>query len=173
MSLDEMRKQIHSKIQINDLPDAKEFIFPAARNPGFATGASIFSLIWTGIIALLVWKHAPFLFPFVFGVIDLLMARAASGWKSTGVKDRRRYRGDPTRDHCRFAALAASRRRGVAFGRLTIGRRMPSCPTTRQAANVDEARVSDARGAPITNRRQVDNLPHNKIVAACEETRML
>jgi hypothetical protein len=73
MSLDEVRKQIHSKIRVNDLPDGKEFIFPAARNPGFASGASIFCLIWTGIVALLVWKHAPFLFPFVFGVIDLLM----------------------------------------------------------------------------------------------------
>jgi hypothetical protein len=74
MSLDEVRKQIHSKIQIADLPDGgKEFIFPAARNPGFAMGASIFCLIWTGIIVLLVWKRAPFLFPFVFGALDLLM----------------------------------------------------------------------------------------------------
>jgi hypothetical protein len=75
MSLDEVRKQIHSKIQVNDLADGgKEFIFPAARNPGFATGASVFCLIWTGIVILLLWKRAPFLFPFVFGVIDLLMA---------------------------------------------------------------------------------------------------
>jgi hypothetical protein len=74
MSLDEVRKQIHSKIQVNDLAEGgKEFIFPAARNPGFATGASIFCLIWTGIIVLLVWKRAPFLFPLVFGVFDLLM----------------------------------------------------------------------------------------------------
>jgi hypothetical protein len=74
MSLDEVRKQVHSKIQVNDLPDGgKEFIFPAARNPGFASGATVFCLIWTGIVALLVWKHAPFLFPFVFGVLDLLM----------------------------------------------------------------------------------------------------
>ncbi len=75
MSLDEVRKQIHSKIQVNDLAGGgKEFIFPAGRNPGFATGAGIFCLIWTGIVILLVWKNAPFLFPLVFGVIDLLMA---------------------------------------------------------------------------------------------------
>jgi hypothetical protein len=74
MSLDEIRKQIHSKIRVNNLADGKEFIFPAARNPGFASGATIFCLIWTGIVVLLVWKRAPFLFPFVFGVIDLLMA---------------------------------------------------------------------------------------------------
>jgi hypothetical protein len=74
MSLDEVRKQIHSKIRIADLPDSgKEFLFPAARNPGFASGASIFCLIWTCIVILLLWKHAPFIFPFVFGTMDLLM----------------------------------------------------------------------------------------------------
>jgi hypothetical protein len=61
MSLDEVRKQIHSKIQVNDLPDGgKEFIFPAARNPGFASGATVFWLIWTGVIvAFDFWNHAP------------------------------------------------------------------------------------------------------------------
>jgi hypothetical protein len=29
---------------------------------------------------------------------------------------------------------------------------------------------ADAAGGPITNRPQVNNLPHKKIVAACEET---
>ncbi|HEY1717232.1 MAG TPA: hypothetical protein VGH42_02935 [Verrucomicrobiae bacterium] len=75
MSLDEMRKQIRSHIQVNDLPDGgKEFIFPTARNPGFASGATIICLIWTAIIALLVWNHAPLPFLFVFSAIDLLMA---------------------------------------------------------------------------------------------------
>jgi hypothetical protein len=74
MSLDEIRQQIHSHIQVNDLLDGgKEFIFPAARNPGFASGATIVCLIWTGIIALLIWKHAPLPFVFVFSAIDLLM----------------------------------------------------------------------------------------------------
>jgi len=74
MSLDEIRQQIRSPIQVNDLPDGgKEFVFPAARNPGFASGATIVCLIWTGIIGLLIWKHAPFPFLFVFSAIDLLM----------------------------------------------------------------------------------------------------
>jgi hypothetical protein len=74
MSLDEIRKQIHSKIQVNDLPDGgKEFIFPAARNVGPAAGLTLFWLIWTGIVVLLFWKHAPLLFPLVFGVLDLLI----------------------------------------------------------------------------------------------------
>src|SRR5665213_1214960 len=75
MSLDEVRQQIHSHIQVKDLADGgKEFIFPAGRNPGFASGATIVCLIWTGIIALLVWKHAPLPFLLVISAIDLLMA---------------------------------------------------------------------------------------------------
>jgi hypothetical protein len=75
MSLDEVRQQIHSHIQVNDLPDGgKEFIFPAARNPGFASGATVVCLIWTGIIAVLVWQHAPLPFLLVFSAIDLLMS---------------------------------------------------------------------------------------------------
>jgi hypothetical protein len=74
MSLDEIRRQIHSHIQVNDLPDGgKEFIFPAARNPGFASGATIVCLIWTGIIAVLAWNRAPLPFLLVFSAVDLLM----------------------------------------------------------------------------------------------------
>ena len=54
MSLDEIHRQIRSLVQVKDLADgAKEFVFPAARNPGFASGASIVCLVWTGIIAVL------------------------------------------------------------------------------------------------------------------------
>lgn len=78
MSLDEIRQQIHSRVRVNDLAEGgKEFIFPAARNPGFATGATAFLLIWTAIVVFLIWKHAPLIFPLVFGVIDLLMAMFA------------------------------------------------------------------------------------------------
>lgn len=75
ISLDEIRKQIRSPIQVNALPDGgKEFVFPAARNPGFASGATTVCLVWTGIIAVLLWKHAPPPFLLVFSAIDLLMA---------------------------------------------------------------------------------------------------
>jgi hypothetical protein len=73
MSLDEVRKQIRSKIQVNDLPDGKEFIFPAARNPGFLAGATAIWLVWTAVIALLIFKHAPPLLPLVAAAADLLM----------------------------------------------------------------------------------------------------
>ncbi len=75
MSLDDVRKQIHSTVQVKDLPDGgREFIFPAARNPGFAAGATVVWLIWTGVIILLICKHAPPLLPLVAGAMDLLMA---------------------------------------------------------------------------------------------------
>jgi hypothetical protein len=75
MSLDEIRKLIHSHVRVNDLAEGgKEFVFPSARNPGFASGATAFLVIWTAIVVFLLWKHAPLIFPLVFGVIDLLMA---------------------------------------------------------------------------------------------------
>ena len=78
MSLDEVRQQIHSKIQVNDLPDGgKEFIFPAARNPGFAFAITVFTLIFGGATVFLIHLHAPILFPIVFGPISLLLAVVA------------------------------------------------------------------------------------------------
>jgi hypothetical protein len=73
VSLDEIRKQIHSQIHVAALGNGKEFIFPHARNPGFAMGATAVCFIWTIIVALLLLKHAPPLLPSIFGVIDLLM----------------------------------------------------------------------------------------------------
>ena len=78
MSLDEIRQQIHSKIQAAELPDGgKAFVFPAGRNRGYASGATMICLVWTGIVALLVWKHAPPMLPIIFGVIDLAMLAAS------------------------------------------------------------------------------------------------
>ncbi len=74
ISLDEVRRLIRSRIQVNDISGGgREFVFPAARNPGFASGATAIWLIWTGIIVLLFCKHAPPLLPLAFGAADLLM----------------------------------------------------------------------------------------------------
>jgi len=73
LSLDEIRKQIRSSIQILDLPQGKEFIFPAGRNPGFAAGAAILCLIWTAIVVVMACVRAPLPVLLVFGVMDLLM----------------------------------------------------------------------------------------------------
>lgn len=73
LSLDEIKKEIQSKIQIVELPESKEFIFPGGRAPGFAGGATVFCLIWTAIVALLIAYRAPIPIPLVFGAMDLLM----------------------------------------------------------------------------------------------------
>jgi hypothetical protein len=73
VSLDEIRKQIRSQIQIADLPDGKEFIFPAGRNPGFAAGATGVCLIWTAVVMLMAGAGAPLPAVLIFGAMDLLM----------------------------------------------------------------------------------------------------
>jgi hypothetical protein len=50
-----------------------EFYFPAARNKGFATGITVFLGFWSGVLALIFRLHAPFIFPLVFGLFDLLL----------------------------------------------------------------------------------------------------
>jgi len=72
-SLDEIRKEIRSKIGIVDLPESKEFVFPAGRAPGFAAGATVLCLIWTCIVGVLIVCRAPIPLPLVFGAMDLLM----------------------------------------------------------------------------------------------------
>ncbi len=49
-----------------------EFYFPAARNKSFAAGTTIFGLLWAGASWGTVIMHAPFIFPLVFGLFDLL-----------------------------------------------------------------------------------------------------
>lgn len=73
LSLDEIQKEIQSKIQIIDLPESKEFIFSGGRAPGFATGATACCLIWTAIVVLLVVYRAPIPVPLIFGAMDLMM----------------------------------------------------------------------------------------------------
>lgn len=73
VSLDEIRKEIHSKIQIVDLPENKEFVFPGGRTPGFAVGATFVWLIWAVIVGVLIAHHVPVLLPLIFGVMNLLM----------------------------------------------------------------------------------------------------
>jgi hypothetical protein len=74
LTLDEVRQEIHSRIQVTDQAEGRELLFPAGRNPGFAAGASVIWLIWTGAVAFMVLKHAPPLFPIVFAAVDVLMS---------------------------------------------------------------------------------------------------
>jgi hypothetical protein len=73
MSLDEMRKQIRSKIQVNDCRTARNLFFPPRAIPVFSPARRLIWLVWTGVIVLLICKHAPPLLPLVAGAADLLM----------------------------------------------------------------------------------------------------
>jgi hypothetical protein len=74
LTLDEVRKEIRSRIRIADQPAGREFVFPAARNPGFAAAATGLWLIWMGAIILMVRSHAPPLLPLIFGALALIMS---------------------------------------------------------------------------------------------------
>jgi hypothetical protein len=48
-------------------------IFPAARHKGAALGLTAFFAVWTAIVFFLATSDAPFIFPLLFGLFDLLM----------------------------------------------------------------------------------------------------
>jgi hypothetical protein len=50
-----------------------EYHFAAARNPSFAIGLTVFLLIWTGALWLQIALGAPWFFPLIFGLFDLLL----------------------------------------------------------------------------------------------------
>lgn len=63
----------HSQVNVRPASEGgTEFYFPAARNVGFAAGMTAFAGIWTGAIVFMVQLGAPFFFPLVFGLFDLL-----------------------------------------------------------------------------------------------------
>ena len=71
--IEEIRRDEHSKIQITDGPDGREFYFPAARNPGTALFITLFMLVFNGAAVVTFRLHAPILFPIVFGLIGIFL----------------------------------------------------------------------------------------------------
>jgi len=55
------------------MPSGKRFVFPMARNLGTALGLTIFFTVWSGIVYFLWQSDAPRLFPWVFGIFDVLL----------------------------------------------------------------------------------------------------
>jgi hypothetical protein len=60
-------------IKITQVAQGVEFYFPAARNPGFAAGATVFLLIFGAITCFLAFSKAPVIFPIAFGFFALLL----------------------------------------------------------------------------------------------------
>ena len=61
-----------------------EYHFAAARNPAFALGLTAFLLIWTGALWLQIALDAPWFFPLLTGLFEmLLLAIVADLWLGT------------------------------------------------------------------------------------------
>ena len=73
LSLAEYRQPPDSRISVSRNRRGVELSFPAARNPGAALGLTAFTLLWVGIVAVLIRFHVPLFFPVVFGAFGLLL----------------------------------------------------------------------------------------------------
>lgn len=76
--LDEPEEEIyqrpaHSRIRVTANRRGTEIVFPAARNVGAALGATVFTLLWGGLVWALLHFGAPIGFAIVFGLLGLLM----------------------------------------------------------------------------------------------------
>ena len=56
--------------------DGCRFVFPLGRNLGTTFGLTVFWLIWTGVVVLLLHLKAPLLFPIAFGLVDAILLLA-------------------------------------------------------------------------------------------------
>ncbi len=66
-----------SRIQVSSNRRGTEILFPAARNPGAASGLTVFLAIWSAIVWALLRFNAPVLFPIIFGLFGLLLLYGA------------------------------------------------------------------------------------------------
>ena len=67
------RQPATSRIEVTTNRRGTEIIYPAARNPGVATGLTVFLLIWCVAIWACIHFKAPILFPIVFGFFGILI----------------------------------------------------------------------------------------------------
>jgi hypothetical protein len=67
------RQPAGSRISVTNSLRGVELYFAAARNLGAATGGTIFTTLWIGIVWFLIQVKAPLLFPIVFGLFGLLL----------------------------------------------------------------------------------------------------
>jgi hypothetical protein len=81
VAVDNYRQPADSRIEVTTGRRGTEIFFPAARNPGAASGISFFLALWCGVIWALIHFHAPLLFPIVFaGFGVLLLVGAMELW---------------------------------------------------------------------------------------------
>jgi len=71
--IEEIRREEHSRIQVTDGPNGREFYFPPARNVGAALFTTLAMLFFNGVAVGTHYLHAPVIFPIVFGLVGVLM----------------------------------------------------------------------------------------------------
>ncbi len=67
------RQPPDSKIRVTTNRRGTEIYFRAARNPGAAVGATVFTVLWTGFLVGVTYAGAPLIFPIVFGLFELVI----------------------------------------------------------------------------------------------------
>jgi hypothetical protein len=94
-SVEEIRRDEHSKIQVIDGPNGREFCFPAARNLGTAIITTIVFLAFAGGLYAMIIHHFDVIFEMVLGLFAVILGCVAfSAWfkssrvtiDSTGVR---------------------------------------------------------------------------------------
>jgi hypothetical protein len=73
MSVEEIRRDEHSKIQISDGPAGREFCIPAARNLGMAFSLTFFFLVWSAFTLAAYALFKSLFFEIVFTAVDVLV----------------------------------------------------------------------------------------------------
>jgi hypothetical protein len=100
MPVEEIRRNEHSKIQVADGPDGREFYFPAARNVGPAIFTTILFLVSAGILYAIILHHLPVMAEAVLGLFAVVLGCFSFAlWfkssrvtiDSTGVRATNRY----------------------------------------------------------------------------------
>jgi hypothetical protein len=71
------RQPPDSRIAVTSGSRGTEIVFPAARNPAAAVGLTTFLLLWSGVLAFLIYAKAPIVFPVLFGLFELLLVFGA------------------------------------------------------------------------------------------------
>jgi hypothetical protein len=72
-SLTAYHQPVGSRIAVTTNRRGTEIVFPAARNPGAATGLTVFTFIWLGALGIQLYLHAPIIFPIVTSLFGLLL----------------------------------------------------------------------------------------------------
>jgi hypothetical protein len=67
------RQPATSRIEVSSNRRGTEILYPAARNPGVATGLTVFLLIWCAAIGAGIHFGAPIIFPIVFSLFGILI----------------------------------------------------------------------------------------------------